>query len=218
MTRAPKLAATALVLSVEPVSTTTISSTRWAAELRQAGRFSSSSLTIMHSETFSLLAMGIALPLPTGVFEDHGPFRALPTGALPPLRPTAKTGQRAMLVAGPSGPSALHPVVCRPGGSRCALRVNDSTNTTPEARSIRPASTTRQELVYSGALPNAHPQGILRPCATADPWATMKMPESNTARRAPPWRQTPDTRVAPTPSSNQGSVAATHQPVRGPTN
>ncbi len=37
--------------SVEPVSTTTISSTRSAAESRQAGRLSSSFLTIMHSET-----------------------------------------------------------------------------------------------------------------------------------------------------------------------
>ncbi len=50
-TFAPKRAAISLVRSVEPVSTTTISSTRSAAEARQAGRFSSSFFTIMHSDT-----------------------------------------------------------------------------------------------------------------------------------------------------------------------
>ena len=50
-TRAPKRAATSLVRSVEPVSTTTMSSTRSAAEPRQFGRFASSFLTIRHRET-----------------------------------------------------------------------------------------------------------------------------------------------------------------------
>jgi len=50
-TRAPKPAAISRVRSVEPVSTTMISSTRSVAEARQSGRFASSSLTIMHSET-----------------------------------------------------------------------------------------------------------------------------------------------------------------------
>jgi len=50
-TRAPKPAASSLVLSVEPVSTTIISSTRSRAEPRQAGRFASSFLTITHKDT-----------------------------------------------------------------------------------------------------------------------------------------------------------------------
>ena len=48
---APKSAAMALVRSVEPVSTTTTSSHRSAAEARQVARLASSFFTIMHSET-----------------------------------------------------------------------------------------------------------------------------------------------------------------------
>ena len=44
-------AATAAVASVEPVSTTTISSTRSATDPRHAARWASSFLTIMHKET-----------------------------------------------------------------------------------------------------------------------------------------------------------------------
>jgi hypothetical protein len=50
-TLAPKEAATSLVRSVDPVSTTIISSTRSAVEARQSGRLASSSLTIMHNDT-----------------------------------------------------------------------------------------------------------------------------------------------------------------------
>src|SRR5258708_6465304 len=50
-TRAPKLTATSRVRSLEPVSTTIISSTRPDTDCRQAGRLSSSFFTIMQRDT-----------------------------------------------------------------------------------------------------------------------------------------------------------------------
>src|SRR5262245_15178935 len=53
-TCAPCRTAISFVASVEPVSTTMISSTRSATEPRQSARFASSFLTIMHRETVGL--------------------------------------------------------------------------------------------------------------------------------------------------------------------